>query len=151
LQQKQAAVAAAAILRKMKLCVFLCVFVNVVVVVNAIDIDKKCMELAKLDLCTKFFPKETYACIKKIVPHYNKVSKRLLFLRKRFVITKVIMECNFLQLTLDICVTAELQETRCFELRHVCPDYIFVAVYAPNFPKVYKNREKCKKASLALC
>jgi hypothetical protein len=85
LQQKQAGAAAAAILRKMKLCVFLCVFVNVVVV-NAIDIDKKCIELAKLDLCTKFFPKETYACIKKIVPHYNKVSKRELFLRKRFVI-----------------------------------------------------------------
>ena len=35
-----------------------------------------------------------------------------------------------------MCVTSEPNDNRCFELRKVCPDYIFVAVYAPNFPKV---------------
>jgi hypothetical protein len=34
-----------------------------------------------------------------------------------------------------VCVTNADEEKRCIELRYLCQEYIFVAVFAPNWPK----------------
>ena len=124
--------------------------------VNGLIVDDKCMDVAKLDLCNKFFPSSTYTCYKTIVPFYNQVTLIFLFYFYNPSLITFIFWCNFIvnylykfiayfififlklfKITLDICVTAEITDKRCFELRHVCSDYRFVAVYAPQYPKVH--------------
>jgi hypothetical protein len=36
----------------------------------------KCIEIAKLELCAKFFPEDMATCVRSLQPRYNKVNKR---------------------------------------------------------------------------
>ena len=51
----------------------------------------------------------------------------------------------YFQANLNVCVTNSEEEKRCVELRYLCDEYIFVAVYAPGWPKTEEYELTCPK------
>jgi len=41
--------------------------------------NEKCVEIAKLEICAKFFPEEMATCVRSLKPQYNKVNSTILF------------------------------------------------------------------------
>jgi hypothetical protein len=70
-------------LLKMKIVAFFSLFV----VVLGLTPNEKCIDVAKVYLCNKYFREKTYECLRIIKPYYNHVSKTLNVMYEKFVIT----------------------------------------------------------------
>jgi hypothetical protein len=62
-------------------------FFSLFVVVLGLTPNEKCIDVAKVDLCNKYFREKTYECLGIIKPYYNHVSKTLNVMYEKFVIT----------------------------------------------------------------
>lgn len=45
-----------------------------------------------------------------------------------------------------MCVTNGEEEKRCVELRYLCDEYVFVAIFAPNWPKNQEYEIRCTES-----
>ena len=102
-----------------------------------------CILKSKIQLCRKFFdpsPEEQEACFMAVHPNYNKVCLKRFFRMSTRSLKKILL---YFQANLNVCVTNSEEEKRCLELRHLCDEYIFVAVYAPGWPKTEEYELTC--------
>ena len=129
-------------------------FFTMMVCSSGLILDQLCRELSKNFLCRKFFdPPEREECVKEIEPVYKWVF--LIFNRKistsfqYYLYDSIIYQTVYLiqfenvsgfinyvphQVTLEVCITRNVYDHRCADLKSICPNYVYVAVYLPGWP-----------------